>query len=228
MLVVHSVSAQSLSSWTFNSNNRAAEGVAEHVSADDSVAAGPFGGSLAITANSSIRGVGDTGYLQTWQADDIYASEAEALTNSTYFTFTVTPDSGYELNISEISFYGWVSTAGPYNGGDYNYFVRSSETGTTTLGTYTNDVEVASNTVPTTANQFMLDLSGESSLQGLTDSVTFTIGVYTATKPTAGYMRMDSIAIGGTATAIPESSTWALAASVFVLFMFFARRLRRR
>ncbi|WP_269522714.1 hypothetical protein [Coraliomargarita parva] len=189
--------------------------------------AGTFSGSLAITSNSTVRGVGDTGYLQTWQADDIYASEADALTNNTYFTFTLTPDENYEINLSEISFYAWVNTAGPFDGGNYNFFLRSSVTGTATLGTYTNNVAVASSTVPTTGNQYTIALSDQLSLQGVSEAVTFTIGVYADTKPTAGYMRMDQIEVGGTVSAVPEPASWTLSASLFALFVCVVRRRKR-
>ncbi|WP_269522713.1 hypothetical protein [Coraliomargarita parva] len=220
------VNAESLVSWSFDSNTRAPEGVNENITASNF---GPEGNfiTLALTPNSTVRGVGDTGYLQTWQAGWTYASEAEALANNTYFTFTLTPDENYEINISEISFYAWVNTAGPYDGGNYNYFLRSSVTGDTTLGTYTDNTAVNSSIVPTTDVQGTIVLSEQLSLQGVTEAVTFTIGVYSDIKPTAGFMRMDQIEVNGTVSAIPEPASWALSASVLALFVGVARRRKR-
>ncbi|MBC2602697.1 hypothetical protein [Puniceicoccus vermicola] len=58
-------------------------------------------------------------------------------------------------------------------------------------------------------------MSGTPELQGLTGTVSFTVGVYTDNKPANGFMRLDQVEVSG--AAIPESAPFGLVACVLAL-----------
>lgn len=224
ILVAASIShAATLVTWNFNDGTTNASATAANLTAGAFTSAGGLG-SLAVTANSTVRAVGDTGYVVTWTGASVAASgESGAITALDYFTFTLTPSAGHSLSIDQISFYAWMNTSGTLTD-DYNYFVRSSATGATTLGTYTSALRVANNGTPTTANQYTLDLSGVTALQNVTTATTFTIGVYLDNASTS-FMRIDSVSLSGTITPVPEPTVALLALSAAIVIVF-RRRTR--
>ena len=225
MVAVSTSHAATLVTWNFNDGTTNASATAANLTAGAFTSAGGLG-SLAVTANSTVRAVGDTGYVVTWTGTSVGSSgEAGAITGLDYFTFTLTPSAGHSMSIDQISFYAWMNTSGTLTD-DYNYFVRSSATGATTLGTYTSALRVGNSTVPTTANQYTLNLSGVTALQNVTTATTFTIGMYLDNASTS-FMRIDSVSLSGTITPVPEPTVAFLALSAAVVLIF-RRRLHRQ
>lgn len=152
-----------------------------------------------------------------FQMTNIGTTEAGALSGSGLgsgpdtFTFTLTPSSGYAVNLSQLSFYAWGNTG--ISAASFNFFVQTSLT-SATLGTYTQagsttGVGIATTASPTAENnQYILNLSGVPELQNVTEPVTFTIGVYRT--GTGGNLRFDELQIQG--DVVPEPSGIALGA----------------
>lgn len=123
------------------------------------------------------------------------------------YTLTLTPTVGNAVSFSQISFYAWGNSG--INAESYSFFVRSDQTGTTTLGTFTQALKLANGTSPSGTSQFSIDLSSIAELQNVSSATTFTIGVYVTGPPASptnlgGNLRIDSIQLDGTVSAIPE------------------------
>lgn len=206
---ISSVQSAVLAEWNFNggSSDYAASGVP--VSLTASVFALGSGLQKAGTTygiNSSVEGVGGTDPV-VFPATSAGTSEANALSNLAVMTFSLTPQSGFALSLTEISFYAWSNTNFPDNGQAYHYFVRTNVTGTTTLGTYDSSEQIENGTAPTAAiHQYSLPLSGFSALQNQESTIEFTIGVYTTGTGITGNFRIDSIQIQGVLQSVPEPS----------------------
>lgn len=208
--------------WDFNDNPRGAgptfnqtasmvAGVTvSGITADGGLRNGTYG------TNASVYGVGGSSDRPFFfESNSVGNSESGALTgggNGTgpdTFSFTVTPTSGGTINLTTLSFYAW-SRVSPGTSGSYSFFVRSSATGSTTLGTYTSANFVASDATPTSANnQYTLDLSSIPALTGVSTPVTFTIGVYYS-GGTGNNLRLDDVRLSG--DVIPEPALSLLSA----------------
>ncbi len=123
------------------------------------------------------------------------ADSLAAYAAGVYFQFSVTPDAGFLLSLSSLTFdvaKGGISSP-------RGWAVRSSVDG------YSSEIatqEVA--TVQPTAAFFGVDLSG-AAFQGLTTPTTFRI--YTYTPAWGSGMFYDNITLNGASSAVPEPST---------------------
>ena len=162
-------------------------------------------GTATFPAYNGVMGVGGSNPYVFPSAAAATASPAAAITANDSFSVTLTPESGYALNLTEISFYAWGNQTN--TSGNYTYFVQSSATGSTILGTITKAYNTAgavvnNNTAPSSSNLYSFDLSAYSSdLMNVSTPVTFTIGVYSTTN---GSLRLDSLQIQG--DVVPEPS----------------------
>jgi hypothetical protein len=153
------------------------------------------------------------------------ASESLAVSGNSYFSFTLTPTSGYVINPSSLTF----STV--FNGTDgaaavsANYFVRSSLDGfSANIGsTLTENYQ--------TGSVFTLqavDLSG-GAYQSIVGTVEFRIYVYDSSAANGRYVRVDNVTLTGAATsAIPEPSTAGLMLGGLALSATLVNRRPRR
>lgn len=162
-------------------------------------------GTAVSPSYNGVMGVGGSNPYVFPSAAAATASPAAAMTANDFFSVTLTPESGYALNLTEISFYAWGNQTN--TAGSYTYFVQSSATGSTILGTTTKAYNTAgavvnNNTAPSSSNLYSFDLSAYSDdLMNVTDPVTFTVGVYSTTN---GSLRLDSLQIQG--DVVPEPS----------------------
>jgi hypothetical protein len=180
------------------------------LTAGSGLAAGNYG------TNQGITGV-DGSRAYVFLSSNVGITEEGALagggagTGPDTFTFTLTPSVGNSLQLSQLSLYLW-GNAG-FNTGTYSFFLQSSLTGNTVLGSQsvtgvTNVTALANSVSPTAANnQYVMDLSGVPQLANVTSDVTFTIGIYRSSG-SQGNMRFDNIQIDG--TVIPEPSALLL------------------
>lgn len=112
-------------------------------------------------------------------------SEATAVTNSSYYSFTVTPGSGVSMNLTTLTFNAARGGAGTPRG----YGVRSS------IDAYAADIQTADlTTVRPTFSAISVDLTG-ASYQKLTAAVTFRIYVYAPS--TGNSVDFDDITLNG-------------------------------
>jgi hypothetical protein len=128
-----------------------------------------------------------------------------------YFEFTITPNSGYQFDLTQLSF-----NYGAQRENDVPFYnttivLRSS------VDTFGSDIvsnpdpifassNVNSNTTPNSAT---LDLTG-ASFQNLTTATTFRIYVFDNSNTNQNITRLDDIEITGSVSVIPEPSTIAL------------------
>jgi hypothetical protein len=163
----------------------------------------PPDGLVAASTSSNV-------YYQTGTDSAADSSSSLAITNNFYSAFTITPSSGFALNLSTLSFnYG--GTTPPLESFTANFFIRSSIDGfAADIGT-TFSMAIPVNQTTPTYNVASIDLSG-SDFQSLSAAVTFRLyafGTSYSTSPSAqaDRPRIDTINLSGTVVVIPEPSS---------------------
>lgn len=161
---------------------------------DISVGAGAtaFGYSSISQANKSILFDND-GFNQT--------TRTGAISLDDYITFTVDVNSGYSLNMTNLTFYTLRRpTEGAGAPDSYGVFT-SQDDFTRSVGTAVEGITVASSDTSSDFVQHTIDLSGFSELQSVTDSTEIRIYLWTTTgiaTPDARKLRMDEFTLEGT------------------------------
>jgi Secretion system C-terminal sorting domain/Ig-like domain CHU_C associated len=157
-----------------------------------------------VTAGGIVRGPGLTGNASNnrYSARDWNLTALDA---DDYFSFTITPGTGYALNFTDFQYVGQKSGTGP------KYFaIRSS------IDNYATDVYTFSNTgsSSTTFELQTVDLSG-ASFQTITSEITFRFYAWGGTGD-AGTFSVNSFAFNGTvALACAEVALPTAAAQAF-------------
>jgi len=203
-----SVRAGVLASWDMETNG--ARTVASLV--DASVTVTDLAGNNLNTPGSFIGesvvgGAGDD-YIAYSRSSGIARTDAVgAIADSTYFSFTVTPEVGQSITLSSITFDSMAGTGGP---SDRQFYLMSDKTGylstevLASASTVTGSPLLPYNT-STFDQNFSADLSGMD-FANITDSVTFRI--YIATPNTFQNVGFDDITLNG--AVIPEPSSLVL------------------
>ena len=171
-------------------------------------------------------------------------SLSQDFANATYFQFTLAPTGGQLLNVTNLSFNAVAATT--TTTANREAFVESDKTG---FGTSSANVlfgagtqsalnpggginwsstlipfnDTAANTGPYSETLFSFNLSGNSLLQNISDSVTFRI--YIGTDTTAQNLGFDNLTVNGTIVPAPEPSIYALAGLGFLLSIGKWRRM---
>lgn len=150
--------------------------------------------------------------------DDQGADTAAAFANNGYFSFTVTPDSGFEMDLTSLDFL--VATGGTTE--TRLYEIRSDLTGVTSLA---GPVSPTGTRADGKAGMDVvsIDLTGISALQNLTSAVTFQFITATTGNFNAS-LEWDDISLNGTVSAVPEPSTYAIFAGLLALGLVMVRR----
>ncbi len=151
-----------------------------------------------------------------------YSTSAQnAITNSRYIEFTITPVEGEMLDISSLSFdYG--GSAGPGRSYTSYFQVRSDiDNYAAELGTTEGYAVVAGAPTTNTGGSFSVDLSELSEFQNISTSVTFRIYSYIGDisgtfAGTADSQRLDNLTVS---TAIPESSSSSLLLGIVCMML---------
>lgn len=162
------------------------------------------------------------------------ATQTDAVNNNNSFSFTITPGSGFEFDLSQLTInVGNQVTPGSFTS---SFFLRSSRDGfaadipilSASGAGITFSGGVATRTTSTngttTGNLLTLDLSA-ALYQNISTTTTFRIYVIDASSASGAISRFDNVLVDGTIASVPEPSTWALAA---VGGMLLARRRSRR
>lgn len=123
---------------------------------------------------------------------------------STYFTFTVTPGSGFGLNLSTLTFDSICNGTSTTNG-NASFFVRSSvDAFASNIGLTFTETYIKSGT--STGTQRSVDLSG-ATFQNLATATEFRIYVYDNIASSVAYDRIDNVVLNGDVSVIPEPAT---------------------
>ena len=148
-------------------------------------------------------------------------TETLAYQGSDYFSFKVTPTTGFALNLTQLSFGTAFHSTGTFTLSG-SYFVRSSvDNYATTIGGNIFDESHVNSTDPTFTER-LVDLSG-AGYQNLTSEVTFRIYLYDNSNSTTRWLAVDNVELEGTVTPVPEPSALAM---ILPLLPFLSRRRR--
>lgn len=186
------------------------------------------GNGLKVSGNVYLVATQGNYCAQARVADANAASLSSAITNSDYFTFTVTPDTDYTINLDSFTFNAFISTDTGSNIPAKNYAVFSSLSSFTsgnelTSGTFTV-TEPSPGIYPTPPQTISVPVNG-SQFDGLTSSVEFRVYVWGGT----GFGKatnLDNFTVDGTA-AIPEPSAYWLLGAMSALIYVVRRRVKR-
>ena len=152
--------------------------------------AGDFGvsaGSITYTTSSSAGRMAAGGLIPVADSQNNWNGASQAAAK--YFSFTVTPSSGYQITITGLNFIYNVTTASAQNlgwsigGTSYDSFARAGTTPT----------------AYTSAAQSIV----------ITEATTIHIDGWAATS-SGGNFRLDNVVLNGNVTAIPEPATMGL------------------
>jgi hypothetical protein len=192
--------------------------------------------SASSTANVSDSGITGAGGLEIYRVrdpngaygslvllsanDDQGADTAAAFANNGFFSFTVTPDSGFEMDLTRLDFL--VATGGTSETRNYEILFN----GTTSLAGPTSPIGTRADG-KAGMDVVSIDLSSISALQNLTNPVSFQFVTATTGNFNAS-LEWDDIALNGTVSAVPEPSTFAIFAGLLALgWVMFRRRLKK-
>jgi hypothetical protein len=190
----------------------------------------PSSGSLAPTtvdANASATSINFTGStasqfalaanVLTINSGVGASSAATAVSANSYIQFTLSPDSGFVLNLTSFSFSG---AYGPPAGG--GFVVRSSRDG------YSADL--ASGQITTqypTLSSYQADLTNPS-FQDVSEAITFR--TYIFSNPGGGNpaIVLDDLRVNGTLTVVPEPAAVSMFAAAGIVGFALFRAVKRR
>lgn len=179
---------QNIGHWTFNNTLTGTAGTY------NSVSNAAFSGVTTVAFNGSTEYYGEGGW-----------PTAAAPSASTYLQFSLSPNSGYQLDISSVTLTIRRSTTGtPSGSGPTQWSLRSS------LDGYTSNLSTG--TLSTAYNTFVVNLS--SSFQFLHSTVTFRLYGYSVVINSGGFSRLvvDDITVQGIGSLLPLSITGIQAA----------------
>lgn len=174
--------------------------------------ANPFSAGQITQPNLTATGIGRGSGLTSSNANDRYSAtswNSASLDANDYFTWTLTPATGYTLSLTNLIYTAQTSGTGPSN-----FSLRTSaDTFTTSLGT-------------PTATGATITLTG-ASFQGLTSSLEVRLYGWAATS-TSGSFSVNDFSFNGSMSAVPEPSTYAtLAGAAALSFSCWQRRRQR-
>lgn len=207
LLLSSAASADVVANYTFVSSSPAS-------SDTDPSMAGNFtvyiGNSVVTSGNGGISGTSMGGAYLKANAD-YAASESDAVTNGTYYSFTITPDTGTALQLTSLTFQlgGTANNQGSFS---VTAFLRTSadnfsaDAGMATSGSLT--YSIPNNTTSNFGPLVTIDLSSMGSI-----SATTTLRIYSyinTNSPDGVYARINEVALNATTAAIPEPSACAL------------------
>lgn len=179
---------------------------------------------LNSTATDFTDGPGITGTIDAGRGNPLPSispdlgttanTQALALSGNDYFTFTITPAGGFQLNLTSITFDSAV-----FGNITATFFVRSSvDNFTTDLGTVT--------TSSTTFTNTNISLTG-APFQNVTTSLSFRLYVFDNQDNGNRGGLLDNIVLNGVTILIPEPASWAtfmVGAGVLVASQRFRRK----
>ncbi|HSI09615.1 MAG: PEP-CTERM sorting domain-containing protein [Rariglobus sp.] len=186
------------------------------------------------TASGSFVYNGGTDTVSSWATTFSSAATtyAGAFVANNYFTFSITPDAGYQLDLTSITFQVasgsssasdrafYLVTASSPSGFTSTSTVLSTDRTTTGGGAIPLQAATATNTIP---KDYTVDLT---SFTGITTTQYFRFYLQTPTINQA--LTFDDIIVNGTVSAVPEPATYASLAGVIALGFVACRRRKQK
>jgi len=216
-----SLQAQTLVQYAFTANDTTTSRNASITGANVTPQAFANGGGVTITS-SAIGSPTVRSYFVTGDLVD----EAISATSTDWLGFTISANSGYQLNLQNLSFaYAFSFNGGTAPTGPATFDVRSS------LDNYASSISVltasvgAVNVVNWSNASIVLT---DAAYQNLS-AITFRIFLNDGSNVKAdSYLRLDTVALTGAASVVPEPSTYAVLAGLAGLVLAgVSRRVRR-
>lgn len=193
-------------------------------SSDANVSAGDFtvGPGLDSFAGFSSTGGGNAFARSTGTFGSSELSFANAFANDDYFSLTVTPNAGFEMDLTSLTFdYGYTSTS---TVGDQlrAYVTTSDDSHAAFEGFFTNTATVGGQALvyDTAAT---IDLSG-SEFQNITSAFELRIYLSDEYHDSNVIHRIDNVTLNGSVVAVPEPSSVALCGLGAGFFLMRRRR----
>jgi hypothetical protein len=176
---------------------------------DTNSSAGNFTFASGLSANSGRSTTAPNANTIFTRGTSLGTTAAGAVSGNDYYTFTLSPSAGYQMNLNNLTFSTDATLASGTNSFTGNIFVRSD------LDGYTSDIGPTITDTGSTVSSYVLqniDLSG-AAFQGLTTAITFRIYLYntgTNAGDTNSIIRSDTYTLDGVMVAVPEPSSYAL------------------
>ena len=136
--------------------------------------------------------------------------------DANYYSFMVTPSSGYQLSLANFSYYYATSSSGPTSAALFS----SADSYASALANFTM-IPAAGTIAAADWHQNTASIT----LSGITTATTFRLAA-TGASNAAGSFRIDAITLNGSVTAIPEPSTYAAILGAVMLTGVIIRRRR--
>ena len=186
-----------------------------------------------ITVGSGITGAGRSGGSEslfarasvTDGANQI--SLANAIPANDYFSFTVAPDAGYEMDLTSLTFDLGYTRIGSFESKQFRTYLLTDIDGFTTgglLGYDTVDVTVNGGSLQYPNPTASISLGG-AQFQDLTGTVEFRLYIADNTGGNDYIHRIDNIGLNGTVSVIPEPATMGLLGIGGLVTMALRRRM---
>lgn len=192
-----------------------------------SFAAQTLDSNLAATTLTRGAGISASGLSNSFNSNSFDSSNlSDAITANEYLTFSVTPNSGYQVSLSTLDVSFRRSSTGP-NAFQWVYSLDSFATEGVNIG---SEISYTSTTTNGT-DQTQINLSGISALQSITGTAMFRLYAYGASGTSGSFAigRAGSdLAIGGSLTAVPEPSTYAAILGMITLASVMTVRRRQK
>lgn len=154
-------------------------------------------------------GAGESSGLVTgliFNASPNAISQAFAVINQSYFEFTITPDSGFGMNLTGLTY--------QVASGDPNQ--RSGELARSSVDNFTSNLTTAAPTPYPGFTDVTVDLSG-AAYQNLTSSVTFRVYGYNTGQLTSGILLFRNLSLAGTVFGVNSTSETPEPSSLLLL-----------
>lgn len=154
------------------------------------------------------------------------STEALSLSGNYYFSFTVSPDSGYLLTLDSLTFNTMFVGSDAAAAVNAYFVVRSSLDGfASNIGSTFTQAYSQQTAPPYSGAARTVTFSG-SLYEDITSDVTFRIYVYDDSSSSGKYVRLNDVVLNGAVSAIPEPGTFACVAAAG-LSLAMGARLRR-
>lgn len=164
------------------------------------------------------------GNIRATNQNLLNTSRNDAITDGDYFSFTIAPASGFELDLDKIVF----SAARAF---DVNKNAESFDLMSSITGFETTDTTLLAGTITTVQvalgayEQFSIDVSGNSSFQNIATSTEFRIYMWNGSgNGIQGAINYDNVGVTGSVVAVPEPSTYATFAGMLAFTSVMFRR----